>query len=343
MITLTQHEETFRIRSRWLWLHRFLFGLLVALLYIPYKVATNGQVYPDLSQAPIWLVLFGFVWVICLAEAWKQTIVVTLGPYQFTVKKWTQSARQFPYDSIEGYHEYSDQDRRGPYQTLVIYLPEDYFTIRSIDFEAYEQLKARLTEHKAIVPRKRVITRIERNRLRWLIGSLSVLIVANIVYGYLAHNPETKQPAQLISVTSTLDRIRPDADRGILKGFTIRLSNWPDFEFYISRKAYADDLRRLQQEITLNRSVRVLIRDSDFRKKLLKTEPLTLGDKYDNFKHIPVFGVEQVNGLRLRAAITALEPTHTKPGQRTAFLGVLLLFCWAGWVYTTQTKVLGRS
>lgn len=344
MTTLTQHEETFRIKSRWLWLHRFLFGLMVSILYIPYRLATDGQLYPDLSQAPIFCMMLGFIWILWLSEAWKQTTRIKLGACRFTVKKWMQSARDFAYDSIEGYHEYEDWDRRGSFMALTVYLHDDYFTIRSIDFEGYDVLKDRLTDQRLVVTRQKVITRAERSRLRWLIGSLGLLIVANIVYAYVAHNPNGNQPAQLVALTSTLERIRPDTDRvGRLKGLTVQLSPWPGFEFYISRKAYPEDIQTLEPAIETNRTVRMWIRDSDYQKKLIKTEPLTFGDKHDDFKQIPVFGIDQINGLRLRATVPALEPVHTRPVQRTIFLSFLLLFCWAGWVYVDQQKVLNRS
>ncbi|GAB4033367.1 hypothetical protein [Spirosoma gilvum] len=343
METLTQQEETFNIRTRWLVFNWVIIGLLTAVLYISYKIATHGQVYPNLSQAPIVCVLVGFVWIGWLAEAWRQTTVISLGAHQFTVKKWAQAARQFNYESIEGFHEHTEVDRNGSYRVLSVYLKDYYFSIKSTDFEAYEVLKTRLTEHRAAVPRQQVITRAERNRLRWLIAGLIMVIIANIVFGYVAYNPKSKQPAQLVSLTSTLDRIRLVSNRSGLKGFTVQLRDWPDFEFYISRKAYAEDLRTLEQEVTMNRSIRVLIRESDYRKKLLKTDPLTIGDKYDNFNQISVFGVDQLNGLRLRATVPALEPTHTNPVQRTILLGILLLFCWTGWAYVDRQKVLDPS
>ena len=53
------------------------------------------------------------------------------------------------------------------------------------------------------------------------------------------------------------------------------------------------DIRSLKQSIRLTQLIAVLIQESDYRKKLVETEPLTFGDKYSDYHQILVFGIDQ--------------------------------------------------
>lgn len=173
-----------------------------------------------------------------------------------------------------------------------------------------------------------------------MIVGLALLIIANIVFGYLAHNPADKNPARLTAITDIVSKVSADQGKGGLKGFTLRLRTWPDFTFYVSRRSYDVDIRSLKEVITVNQPVRLLIRESDLRKKLLRTESLTFGDKYSDYNYIIVFGVDQDSEVHLKTSQPVYEPTHTNLRQRLFLLGFLLLLCWVGWVYIDRHKVL---
>ena len=98
----------------------------------------------------------------------------------------------------------------------------------------------------------------------------------------------------------------------------------------------------LQAAIRMNQPITLLIRQSEFRKKLTQTEPLTFGDKYDGYNQILVFGVRQGDWVDLQTSQPVYEPTHTRPLLRTFFLSILLVFCWTGWVYVERLEVLGE-
>ena len=83
-----------------------------------------------------------------------------------------------------------------------------------------------------------------------------------------------------------------------------------------------------------------MIRQSDFRKKLRKTEPLTFGDKYVDYNQIIAFGVNQGDSVDILTPNPVYEPTHTNPLLRTILLSFLLLLCWTGWVYVDRQAVL---
>ena len=180
----------------------------------------------------------------------------------------------------------------------------------------------------------------ERKRLRWMIGGLVLLIGASIAFGYIAHNPTDPNPARLISLTSTVNQIRESKNKGQLKGVTIYLRAFPGFAFYVSRRQYHVRLESLKSVIRTDRPITLLIRQSEFRKKLRKTEPLTFGDKYVDYNQVMVFGVNQGDSVDILTPGPVYEPTHTNPGRRAFLLSILLLLCWTGWVYIDRQQVL---
>ena len=185
-----------------------------------------------------------------------------------------------------------------------------------------------------------VLTPAERNRFRWLIGGLVLLIGTTIAFGFVMHNPADPNPARLVSMNGTADTTEENRNKGWLTGVTIRLRAFPGFAFYVSRRQYDVRLETLASALTPNRPVTLLIRASDLRKKLRKTEPLTFGDKYDDYDQIMVFGVNQGNSVDILTPGPVYEPTHTNPLLRTFLLSILLLFCWTGWVYVDRQPVL---
>lgn len=336
-----QQEKAFRLRNGILYLHWFLFVLMFPTMgFILFMIATAGQAYPDLSIAPIFFCVMGIIWIPLSAQYWRQTTSVRIEADQFIVKKLYQYPKQVACASILYHNERLDSGKGQPFKVLTVYLPDDFFIVKSNEFTHYEQLKDQITQYGKSVTYQKVMTLAERNRLRWMIGGLVLLIIANIVFGYVAHNPITTKPARLITVTDAVHSVAIDQGKGGFKGFRLRLKTWPDFTFYISRRNYDTNIRSLQQAIAVNQPITLLLRQSDYRKKLAKTEPLTFGDKYDNYQRIVVFGVEQTKNVHLMTYKPIYESVHTNPAQRTFLLGFLLLLCWVGWVYIDQYKVL---
>ena len=338
---VSQEERVFRISNR-LRLVRW-FGLLLLFLvtfFFPYMIATIGGMYPDLSVAPVFCTILGFLWIPLLAVYWQQTLSIQLEENHFAIRKWLQTPKSFGYSGILAHNERRDFGKGDAFDVLTIYLDDDYFVIKSNEYQEYELLKDHFCQYGKSVPYHKVLTLAERNRLRWMIVGLALLLIANIVFGYLAHNSVDKNPARLTAVTNIVYKVSADQGKGGFKGFIFRLRAWPDFTFYVSRRSYDVDIRSLKQAIMVNQPVTLLIRESDLRKKLLKTEPLTFGDKYNDYNKIIVFGVDQGNSVHVQSAQTVYEPTHTNPRQRLFLLGFLLLLCWVGWVYVDRHKVL---
>ncbi|GAB4035375.1 hypothetical protein [Spirosoma jeollabukense] len=336
---VSQYERIFKVshkalRLQWL----MLLLLFTSTIFIPIMIATSGQEYPDLNVAPIFCAAFGFIWVPLLAECWRQTTRIELAANHFIVRKLGQTSKQFDYKAILAYNERLKVGRGGTFNVLTVYLPNDYISIKSNEFEEYELLKACLCQHGQSITYQQVMTLPERNRIRWKISGLALFIIANIAFGYLAHNPAS--PAKLIAFTDQITSVHDDRPKGMLKGVTLSLRSYPTFSFYVSRRDYAIRLDTLKWAIATGRPIELRIRESDYRKKLIKIEPLTVGDKYDNYKQIPVFGLSQRGSVHIQTAKPVHEPTHTNPLQRTMLLSFFLLLCWTGWVYVDQHKVL---
>ncbi|GAB3223019.1 hypothetical protein [Spirosoma arcticum] len=258
----------------------------------------------------------------------------------FIIKKFGQQVRRYPYNAILTHNERHESGRGGSFDELTVYLADNWFAIRSNEFTEYDYLKVQFTHYGQSVPYQTVFTPTERNRFRWVISGLVLLIGATIAFGYLAHNPADPNPARMISLTSTVDQIRENKYKGRLKGVTISLRAFPGFAFYVSRRDYDVRLDTLTSTIMVDRPLSLLIRQSDFRKKLRRTEPLTFGDKYVDYNQIRIFGVNQDDSVDILTPGPVHEPTHTNPGQRAFLLSILLLLCWTGWVYIDRQPVL---
>ncbi|SFC85547.1 hypothetical protein [Spirosoma endophyticum] len=338
---VSQQERIFKVshkalRLKWL----MLLLLFASTIFVPFMIATSGQEYPDLSVAPIFWAAFGFIWVPLLVAYWRQTIRIELAGNHFTIKKLWQSPKQFDYKAILAHNERLEVDRGGTFSVLTVYLQTNYLSIDSNEFEEYDLLKESFGQYGKSIAYQKVLTLAERNRLRWMIAGLALFIAANITFGYVAHNPANPKPARLVPVTDIVDKIIEEQPKGRLKGVMISLRTHPAFSFYVSRRNYDVRLDTLKWAITTQKPIELLIRESDYRKKLIKTEPLTVGDKYDNYKQILVFGVSQDGAVHIKTSKPVVEPIHTNPGQRTFLLSVLLLFCWTGWAYVDRHKVL---
>lgn len=330
----------FRIRNRslfWSW-GFLLFFLIWAAGFTLFSF--SGRWYPDLSDLPFAYLITGFVGVMWASLVYRLTMFIELHDDHFLVKKFGQKVRRYPYAAVLTHNERHESGRGGPFDELTVYLADNWFALRSNQFTEYDYLKDQFTRYGQPVPYRDVLTPTERNRFRWMIVGMALLIGATIAFGFAAHNPADPNPARLISLTDVVQRIEENRHKGTLKGITLSLRAFPHFTFYVSRRNYDVRLDSLSYLIPLNRPVSLLIRQSDFRKKLRRTEPLTFGDKYVDFHVINVFGVNQGSSVDMLTPGPVYEPTHTNPLLRTFLLSILLLLCWTGWVYVDRQPVL---
>ena len=326
--------------------YRVLRWVLVVLLLTFYIVLVvsvlraTGRDYFNLDVVCVLFLITGFLSVVWAAHMYRQTTYVQLLDDAFVIKKVGRRPATYPYEAIVSHNERLTSDRYGAYHEFAVYMADNWFDIRSNDFPDYDYLNQELSRHGKPGPYRDVITPAERTRLGWFISAMALLIAISIGFGFALHNPADPNPAQLIALTDIADQVNVNRNKGRLVSVTIRLRAHPNFYFEVSRRQFDNPPDGLQAAIRLKQPITLLIRQSEFRKKLIKTEPLTFGDKYDGYKEIKVFGVRQGDSVNLQTSQPILEPTHTNPLLRTLFLGLLLVFCWAGWVYVEQLEVL---
>ena len=337
-----QQKSVFTMsRTRGLWQMLGLLFPFIALFVIPGCIIFRGTNYPDLSVLPIfWVIGIGFTGALVLVELKPQTVSIELSETGFTVKKWGTKATYYPYSAITSYNERRQFDRSSAYDELTLYMPTNWFMIRSNVFDDYAYLKTELTQFGQPVAYRQVITRSERTQVRWFLGGLSLVIITGILFSFAAHNPVGKAPAPLGAFTAQVDGVRAEKAKGNFKGVSFQFNRWPDLWFYASRQDFDQDMRFLLQYIRPNSPVTLLLRESDIQKKLLETEPLTVGDKYIDYKRIEVFGIRQGNDINLSTTQPVYEPTRTRPYRWLLFYGMLLVFCGTCWVWTEQQRLL---
>lgn len=340
---LMERDGVFRVRSGTVVLLRFLLLLpLVSTLGLAIFIilAVRAQRYIDLDTVSFFGLLTGYFWILWATLSDRRTSYVGLCAHSFTFKKWGRKPARYSYAAILTYHERHESGRGGPFDELTVYLADNWFALRSDQFTDYDYLKERFTPYGQAVPYRTVFTLPERNRLRWMIGGMVLLIGGTVALGFVMHNPADPNPAQLISLIDTVEQVRENRNKGRLTGVTIRTRAFPQFAFSVSRRDYDVRFDSLASAITPERPVSLLIRQSDFRKKLTKTEPLTFGDTYEGYYVIGVFGVTQGDLVSIQTNQPVDEPTHTNPLLRTFLLSILLLCCWTGWVYVDWQPVL---
>jgi hypothetical protein len=337
---MEQSHGVFRIRNRYLF-WRWAFLLFFLSWTTGFTVSTlSVRHYPDLNDLPFIYLITGFCCVVWVGLSYRQTIYVQLADNFFAVKKAHRPLVRHTYTAILGHNERLQLTKGGTYREFTVYLTDNWFAIQSNQFKDYDYLRDQLTRYGQPVPYRDVITPTERNWLGGFIGGLGGLILITIALGFALHNSADPNPARLVTITDTVDQIRANKHKGRLTGLTISLRSHSQFAFIVSRRNYDVSLHSLASTITPVYPISLLIRQSEFRKKLKRTQPLTFGDKYDGYRQIRVFGVTQGDSVRLQTSQPVYEPTHTNPLLQTFLLSILLLLCWTGWVYVDRLPVL---
>ena len=341
----TQQTDTFSIKGKQWFLYAFVLPLLLlSVIAISVLIAFSSTPYPDLSAAPIlFTMVVGILGAYFLNELAELTVSVTLGETGFVIKKWGHRPQQYAYGDILAHNERLNSTRTSTFNELTVYLPDNWFMLRSNAYAEYGELKHVLTYFGQPVPYRSVLTRAGRNRYRWFLGGMALLILANIMLGFATHNSVDKKPAQLSSVSAMPDVIRASIVKGNVKGISFRLHPWPDVWFFARRTHFDETIQPLLQRIDPHKPVTLLLRESDIQKKLLKKEPLTTGDKYIRYDRIDVFGIRQGADINVATTQPVREPGRTSPYLRLFFFGIPLVFCGTGWVWVEQQPVVDRQ
>jgi hypothetical protein len=335
------YQEVYRIKGAYLYGRWVFVGLLLlATVLVLYFMAFNGQTYPDLDFLLSFYSIAGFLWLMIPFDFMTVTVNIETASDGFWMKKLGRRSCWYPYSAIVAHNERPNSTKMESFDELTIYLTDNWFVIRSNEYKDYTDLKNLFTQFGQSVKHQNVITVFERNLIRWLISGTALIIAANIGFGFLAHNVTDDTPARLIPITDVASQALEDRGKSGLKGVTIYLRSYPAFGFYVSQRDYEISLAPLKQAIQAGQPIELEIRESDFRKKLTKAEPLTFGDKYSDYREISVFTAEQTNRFRLVSPSPVYEQKRTNPVIRTFLFGFLLLLCWTVWVFVDQHKVL---
>jgi hypothetical protein len=317
--------------------------LVAAMATFPVLLVIDQGRYTNGNLLALFCLIAALLLLMWTSYYYQQTTAIQLTDSDFSFRKVGRKIARYPYNTVLAHNERLRVEKNGTFQEFTVYLKDNWFAIRSNEFTDYDYVKEQFVHYGQSVSYQNVLTVTERTGFRWLIGGMALLIGVSIGFGFALHNPADPNPAQLIALTDVAEQINVNRNKGRLISVTIRLRAHPTFYFEVSRRQFDNPPDGLQAAIRLKEPITLLIRQSEFRKKLTKTEPLTFGDKYDGYKQILVFGVRQGDWIDLQTSQPVHEPTHTNPLLRTLFLGLLLVFCWAGWVHIDGLEVLGDS
>lgn len=324
----------------------FWFQLGVSLLF---GAATTGVVigltraqapYPNLNAVTG---IGGIGMVLTLMLFWAtvgQTVSIQLLTDSFIVKKRWQRRIEHPYQSVTGHNVRLSFDRNQHWTELTVYLTDDWFALRSVDFPNFDALVAHFSSVSPEVPYRPVLSPAEQRVGRWfLIGALLVGI-GPVWFGFAARQSVDKQPARLVRLIGYVFDIRQTTSRNnAFTGYDLKLVNYPDFTFHVRKTSFDASLRTLPGWFTKSGTTTLLIREHDFLTRISRRQPLTFADKYDGYRSITVFGIGTQSGSQLRANQPAYDDPHTKPYLRLTAFMLYALVLWSFWLAIDEQTI----
>ncbi len=337
---LTDHTVHTARRPWVFWLLIGIILLLGVIMVIAPIYSVWTQPYPDLNFSTFFGSL-GLIMMLLLTWPYiEHTASIQTGTESFTVRKYGQVPFEYPYTALTGHTVRPNFDRQRSWTELVVYLPDNWFVLRSIDFDNFDELVALFSAVSPAVPYRQVLSPGEQRLARiFLIVALLVGLVP-VWFGFAAYQPVDKQPARLVHLSGTLSSIRKTTNRSSsYTGFALRLAEYPDFTFYARRKGFTDSLRTLPYALNYPPRLTLTIRAYDFRTKISRQQPLTFGDRYDDYRSIPVAGIDSSPFFHVRTTRTIFNDSHTKPYLRLSLFCLYAIVIWSFWLAVDKQTI----
>lgn len=330
------------VKRTWpFWFHLG-FALLFwsAALLVSVGIARAGIPYPNLNFVTA-LVAVCLVFGLMLFWATVgETVSIRMGAESCTVRKRWQRAVDQPYQSVTGHNVRTTADRYISWTELTVYLTDDWFALRSVDFPNFDELVTHFASVSPEVPYRPVLSPTEQRLARWFLISVLVIGLVPVWFGFAAHQPVDKQPARLVSVVGYVFDIRQTANRNnAFTGYDLTLINYPDFVFHVRKTSFNDSLRTMPGWFAKSGIITLLVREHDLLTKISHKQPLTFGDKYDGYRSIAVYGIGDQSGIRLRANQPAYDDSHTKPYLRLAAFLLYAIVLWSCWLAVDKQTI----
>lgn len=305
-----------------LWLIVFL--LVAASLGLPALRIIRANHYPDLNYSLLSCFVSSCLLGPTLWQLAKLTISIKLYSKFFTVKTAGQSEKKYAYSEIIYYHERQKKQRGQTWMEFLFALNDGtYYIISSTDFKSYDQIVTQLGLH-GTNQLFDLATPWSDKYIRYSILWLTTVGIACILFGFLAHDEVSPHKAALVSVDDIIADVKVNHSRGNFHGVTIYLTDHATFHFYAEQKIFSGDLKHKAKSLHRYQRISLLIRESDFRKKIVRSAALSFGDKYCDYEEILVFGLD-----RIKVETPVYEESHTQPWLRTGIIGLVLLVLWA--------------
>ena len=144
------------------WTFWLLIGIILLLAVImviaPIYAARTRYPYPNLNFSTL-IGSLGIILMLMLTWPYiEHTASIQTGTESFTVRKYGQTALEYPYAAITGHNVRPNFDRQRSWTELVVYLPDNWFALRSVDFDNFDELKALFSANSPMVPYRQVLS-----------------------------------------------------------------------------------------------------------------------------------------------------------------------------------------
>lgn len=324
------------------------FWLLISLILLLGLVTVIAPIYTTRTQYPYpdlnFSTLIGSLGIIVmLMLSWpyfEHTASIQTGTESFTVRKYGQATFEYPYAAITGHHVRPNFDRQRSWTELVVYLPDNWFTLRSVDFDNFDELVALFSAVSPAVAYRQVLSPGEQRLARGFLIVALLTGLAPVWFGFAAYQSVSKRPARLVVLVGYVFDIKQTTNRNnAFMGYDFKLVNYPDFTFRTRKTSFNDSLRTVPNWFATHGNITLLIREHDFLTKISRKRPLTFADKYDGYQYITAFGIGDQSGMRLRANQPAYSDSHTKPYLRLGFFILYAIVIWSFWLAVGEQTI----
>ncbi len=342
MIDVSASRHTYRMKFTG-YLFTYLLFLTAAGMVVLALMPLSAHPFPNLVPALRWLGVLLPALLLLMTYPLFVTVSVKVSGNQVLVRKGLGQRTRIRFADILGYNEQAAGGKSTPdKKQLTIYTHDDWFCIQEAFFTDYAELKDLLTQSGKPVPFRQGLNTGETRLLRGIVLGYVAFIAGLVWLGYAAYTPATQsnRTHRLQAIVEEVRMVKSGKGRPL--GVAFRLNEFPRFSFEATKKEFGNEALYLPRLMGRGQPVLLTIREEDFAKKLAGTEPLTFGDKVDDFTQIDVFRIEAaINNSRLvlQANTPPQANTHTRPVLWVMGALAGLLIAWTCWVWIDRHQM----
>lgn len=314
-----------------------LFGLLFCLIIAIY---TFIKYTPDNNAKNFCLILFILSLIISVFILRNLFSIKNYRVAKNKLIEWSflrSEKKVYELDQLESWTEKQLKGKFEKWEETILYFKNgERIKISSDYFENYFELKNEITKDK-----KRDIEReqLTERKAGKALAIIFLIISTLLFYGaYSALHIEDVKSKDVI-VVSDITSEKIEYVRGKHSYINIRLKNYPDLVFSISKKILGGDLvKKIISDVNIGDSIYLGIDKNDYREKLIKVDSLSITDKYFFNENIGIQSIKSKTTNYLNLSENNFNRSENKYWDCFIFVIIGLFFFFMSIIGFSQTK-----